>query len=288
MSHWSISALLPSSQGSSCCWRWSVAAWFPGELGLRDYFTKCVDLGWFLHQAVLVAAVGNSCHCSHVEGGGSSAEADAADGFHGLGWQFGFLWISWDPALVLSSPWLKVQALQLNYFGLGPSGFHIPSFLCGIQMSLAPWQELEANRKRYSWPCCQQLRTHVSKQAGAYLPALMQYLEFYQSGRAKLRWVNVTLLPGLQLSRFLIFLSCCSANTALILCSLHTLLPAHTFCTPGCSGVPNSLLSRASSVPQAAVFIAVQSHQAKPACKPCQCLPSFYSRKDFNPFSPSR
>lgn len=66
------------------------------------------------------------------------------------GGSFAFLWISWDPALVLSSPWLKVQALQLNYFGLGPSGFHTPSFLCGIQKNLAPWQELEANRKRYS------------------------------------------------------------------------------------------------------------------------------------------
>lgn len=54
---------------------------------MRDYFTKCVDLRSFLHQAVLAAAVGNSCHCSHVEGGGSSAEADGADGFHGLGWQ---------------------------------------------------------------------------------------------------------------------------------------------------------------------------------------------------------
>lgn len=81
--------------------------------------------------------------------------------------------------------------------------------------------------------------------------------------------------------------SCCSANTALILYSLHTLLPIHTFCTPGCQ-LCAQLLSTGSSVPQAAAFLIVQSHQAKPACKPCQCLPSFHFREDFNPCSPSR
>lgn len=43
------------------------------------------------------------------------------------------------------------------------------------------------------------------KQGSVHLPALIQHSELCQSGTAKLRRVNVTLLPGLQLSVFLIF-----------------------------------------------------------------------------------
>lgn len=80
------------------------------------------------------------------EGAGSSAGVAGGDGVCGLGWELCLPMDALGSCPAAQLPVLQVQAMQLNHSGLGPSGFDLPSFLCGIQMSLVPWQELEASR----------------------------------------------------------------------------------------------------------------------------------------------
>lgn len=249
---------LPSAP---CC----LPATAPGELG-------CFPGGWLRAQLQGVCVWAGSCCWSRA------SSAGLLEGIaHGLGASSALLCISWDPALVLSS---ECMPCSWTVLGLG----HLASVSISLwnPNEFGAWQELEASRM---WPCCQQLRAHQSK---AVFTCQLWY-NIQSSVRVAQQnlgeWMSLFSLAAALSVSYLP--SCCSANAALILCSLHTPLPIHTFCTPGCQ-LCAQVLSRASSVPQAGAFLRVQSHQAKPACKPCWCLPSFHSRKDFSAFSPCR
>lgn len=138
---------------------------------------------------------------------------------------------------MLSSLWLKGQALQLNCSGLGPCGSNLPSFLSAVQMSLV----LQGAMQFIVLPAAQDTHLKASQCLSASSDTIFRVLSECQS---KLRQVNVTFLPGLQLSMFLIFslaalqaqplssipftLSCQFTGSALLAAS----------CVPSCSAEP--------------------------------------------------
>lgn len=133
--------------GPPCCWFFSLAVWFSGALGLGRISSRGTESRFFMHHPVMVATVWNYCQFSCEGRSAPGVRLMERMAFKVWGSRLcslpAFLWILWERSLLCTnaelSVSLKVQTVKLNYFGFGPSGFNISSFLCGIQMSLVPW-----------------------------------------------------------------------------------------------------------------------------------------------------